>query len=86
MRTIKEPAMDPDSPLTKVQIGEAVKKVRASRRWIELHIPYEFPLLVCPNPQCEHRFVLIAILDEDGDWITQADAYFCPYCGEKWRK
>ncbi|MFA5808711.1 MAG: hypothetical protein WC935_00055 [Thermoleophilia bacterium] len=53
---------------------------------MKLHIPYEFPVVVCGN--CDMGYVVLALPfvasckeAEASDWMMQDSVSFCPYCG-----
>jgi len=55
------------------------------RNSVEIHYKEEYPLIQCPY--CQMSFILIAIIengtDNSANWMKQAWADFCPYCGRK---
>mgnify|MGYP000353685749 CR=1 FL=1 len=56
-------------------------------RMVNVAVPYEVYMIKCPNPKCEMRFTLHALLwweeDKEWVWVRQTRCEYCPYCGEK---
>lgn len=51
-------------------------------------ISAELDIIKCNNPACGHMFALIGYFnnpeyEDPHNWMYQADAYYCPYCGIK---
>ena len=49
----------------------------------EIGIPLSVPVLRCPTGKCP-SFTYMAILQDQ--WLMQASARFCPYCGADMNK